>query len=341
MATAFGSSATPPLFSSDHPWVWVLIPVGIVVALGGVAVCLHSRRRRPQRSRHANRATTAAIPGSGVTDEGGGGRGILSSRLDPSRTRALERDLEEAWVRGATTTTTGSRGNTAAYLYHARSQQANMAMAGSSAAGSQGRWARPANRWQWAGVSRPEEGLNELGEAPPPYEKAGDNGAPRTTTEPGLSCGGDGNVSGSCNDESHHHHDADAVELRNLAPPQLPLMSHTPTTTLTATTTTAASSNTPTAATSTTSLTTATSVSSSGGGSPVAAGHGDGFGDGVENGDVTSSPPSYHTPPAGAVEIEDQEASAVAAAPDSTAAAEITQPARAMLPSGREGQLGQ
>ncbi|KAK3360168.1 hypothetical protein B0T25DRAFT_122648 [Lasiosphaeria hispida] len=134
--------------SNNKPWVWVLIPVGIVVVIAGLAVCLHARRRR-QRKRGA-----ASLPPPNNPHNPPG-----------SRTRAFnEHDLEEAWVRGAPAPGTGA----------------------TAAAPSGGRWARTAagsRPWYFGSGSgsgargtrsravRPEEGLNELGEAPPPYEK--------------------------------------------------------------------------------------------------------------------------------------------------------------------------
>ncbi|KAK0613424.1 hypothetical protein B0T14DRAFT_278920 [Immersiella caudata] len=130
----------PPAFSSDSsPWVWVLIPVGIVVAIGALAVCLHSKRRNRLAS---YLHSTAPSPPPNAQPPGG-------------RSRAInERELEEAWVRGAPPTS-----------------QHTIPAPG-------GRWANTGtgSRWYWAGSeqrrARPEEGLNELGEAPPPYEKA-------------------------------------------------------------------------------------------------------------------------------------------------------------------------
>jgi len=138
---SFGPGPGP--FSSDSsPWVWVLIPVGIVIAIGALAVCLHSKRR--QRLASYLHSTAPSPPPNAQPPE--------------SRSRAInERDLEEAWVRGAPPTQ-------------------NVAIPAPG-----GRWANSNgtnSRWYWAGseprrgLSRPEEGLNELGEAPPPYEKS-------------------------------------------------------------------------------------------------------------------------------------------------------------------------
>ncbi|KAK0643064.1 hypothetical protein B0T16DRAFT_391657 [Cercophora newfieldiana] len=137
-----GGSGSGPFSSDSSPWVWVLIPVGIVVAIGALAVCLHSKRRQRLAS---YLHTTAPSPPPTAQPPG-------------TRSRAInERELEEAWVRGAPPTT----------------QNAAIPAPG-------GRWVNNTNgtgsRWYWAGSeprrARPEEGLNELGEAPPPYEKA-------------------------------------------------------------------------------------------------------------------------------------------------------------------------
>ncbi|KAK3325892.1 hypothetical protein B0H66DRAFT_142475 [Apodospora peruviana] len=198
MATVFGGSVSAPLFSSDKPWIWAMIPVGFVVIMGALALCLHSRRRARY---HFNR-----YPDNSSSPPAGGG-----TRLDSSGTRALERDLEEAWVRGAT----GTRRPPPPTLHNHRAGSATQAAAG-------GRWARPSNRWQWIGVSRPEEGLNELGEAPPPYEKPENSEGARKAAPSAT----DGEDAGS--NYTNHHHNSNNVnnenanedfELQNLSPP--------------------------------------------------------------------------------------------------------------------------
>ena len=113
-----------------------MIPVGVVLAIGGLAICLHIQRRK-------RRTASYLLQPPNSTTRGGTGR---------AGTRGvLERDLEAAWVRGAT-----------------RQPGRQMSESGSSTP------QRPVNRWQWtaaAGTSRAEEGLNEFGEPPPPYEK--------------------------------------------------------------------------------------------------------------------------------------------------------------------------
>lgn len=189
MASTFGGSVNAPLFSSDKPWVWAMIPVGFVIVIGAVALCLHSRRRM----KHFEAGLAATSP-SGAT------------RLDPAGTRALERDLEEAWVRGATPARRPPG------RYHGRSGSG----APSAAAG---RWTRPTSRWQWAGgVSRQEEGLNELGEAPPPYEKqyshANAEGSRKSSSLDGDVARSSNSTTSTTNNEAD-----DGVELRNLYPP--------------------------------------------------------------------------------------------------------------------------
>lgn len=102
----------------SRPWIWVVIPLGIVIFVGGLACTCHTFLRRRRKAHML--------------------------QLDPRGRRALEQDLENAAVRG-------SRGG--ARLYGQR-------------------WVRPTTRWAWANNIniRGEEGLNELGEAPPPYD---------------------------------------------------------------------------------------------------------------------------------------------------------------------------
>ncbi|KAH8902749.1 hypothetical protein BR93DRAFT_233416 [Coniochaeta sp. PMI_546] len=126
MATTNGSAA-PDLHS--RPWAYIAIPLAIVAGLGLIAVLLHTQRRKR----------------------------LLKARLqyvgsNPGARRALERDLQEAWMRGAP--------------QEDRRQQRRATR----------RWSRNANgggRWAWARellTARSEEGLNEFGEAPPPYD---------------------------------------------------------------------------------------------------------------------------------------------------------------------------
>ncbi|KAM7185404.1 hypothetical protein V8F20_011823 [Naviculisporaceae sp. PSN 640] len=196
MATQFGGSVNTPLFSSDKPWIWAMIPVGFVIVVGALALCLHSRRR----VKHFEAGLAATSPGGGT-------------RLDPAGTRALERDLEEAWVRGATPTRRPPPG--ARYPYHGRSGS------GGAPSAAAGRWTRPTSRWNWAGaVSRQEEGLNELGEAPPPYEKQqpqpeGNAEGVRKSSSTSI----DGNVGPSSRNTSTTNLRGDSVELQSLSPP--------------------------------------------------------------------------------------------------------------------------
>ncbi|KAM7203716.1 hypothetical protein V8F33_002031 [Rhypophila sp. PSN 637] len=198
MASTFGGSVNEPLFSSDKPWVWAMIPVGFVVVIGAVALCLHSRRR--VKHFDAGLVQTSALGGA---------------RLDPAGTRALERDLEEAWTRGATPTRRPP----------ARYQGRTGSGVPSAAAG---RWTRPTSRWQWAGVARQEEGLNELGEAPPPYEKPQEQsdengeGARKSSSI-------DGNIpriSDSTTTTSFNNMREESVELQNLSPPPPSSIAH-------------------------------------------------------------------------------------------------------------------
>ena len=132
MATTYGSAS--PDFHS-RALAYVAIPLAVVLSLGVVAMVLHTQRRKR----------------------------LLKRRLqyvgsNPGARRALERDLQEAWMRGAPPEE------------RRRQQEQRRAM---------GRWNRNANvvnaggRWAWARellTARGEEGLNELGEAPPPYD---------------------------------------------------------------------------------------------------------------------------------------------------------------------------
>lgn len=116
MATTHGSAAGD---LTSKPWAYIAIPVGIVIFLGLTAVVLHTRRQKLIHKRRLH------YVGS-----------------NPHARRALERDLQEAWMRGAPQERRGLR-----------------------------RWSRR-GRWAWASnllSVRGEEGLNEFGEAPPPY----------------------------------------------------------------------------------------------------------------------------------------------------------------------------
>jgi hypothetical protein len=114
----------------SKPWAYVAIPLAIVVTLGVTATFLHTQRRKR----------------------------LMKARLhyvgsNPGARRALERDLQEAWMRGAP--------------QHEHQRQRRRGVR---------RWSRNANgggRWAWAREflgARSEEGLNEFGEAPPPYD---------------------------------------------------------------------------------------------------------------------------------------------------------------------------
>ncbi|KAJ9150045.1 hypothetical protein NKR19_g5466 [Coniochaeta hoffmannii] len=131
MATSNGSASSD--FHS-RALAYVAIPLAVVVSLGVVAMVLHTQRRKR----------------------------LLKRRLqyvgsNPGARRALERDLQEAWMRGTPP--------------EERRQQQRRAM---------GRWNRNnangvngGGRWAWARellTARGEEGLNEFGEAPPPYD---------------------------------------------------------------------------------------------------------------------------------------------------------------------------
>lgn len=75
--------------------------------------------------------------------------------IDAPSLALIERDLQESWVRGAPTQRRENIGS-------------RSGIGGGAWGGSRSTAMR---RWDWAGIFRPEEGLNELGEAPPPYEK--------------------------------------------------------------------------------------------------------------------------------------------------------------------------
>ncbi|VBB75245.1 Putative protein of unknown function [Podospora comata] len=140
----FSSSPTSPpsssssngddgLFSADHPWAWVLIPVALLSTLGLLAACLHNSRRR--RAARKQAATTLLLnhprrPGP------------------PDSTQVTIRDLESGWVIPG----------------------------------------REAARWAWPPPAMREEGLNELGEAPPPYEN------PKEKAAAAVELGGEGEV---------------------------------------------------------------------------------------------------------------------------------------------------
>ncbi|KAK1776908.1 hypothetical protein QBC45DRAFT_204005 [Copromyces sp. CBS 386.78] len=165
MSSGSGFGGFPPGITDDdddnnHPWVWVMIPVGLVIVLGALALCLHVRRRKQflEKSKSPRVPTPAGRPPAHHTSTSHSRDrqthfGVRE--VDGPSLALIERDLQESWVRGAPTqryNNTGSRSGT-----------------GGVALGS----SRPTamRRWDWAGLFRPEEGLNELGEAPPPYEK--------------------------------------------------------------------------------------------------------------------------------------------------------------------------
>lgn len=138
------SSTYPPL--ADKPWALIAIPLALVAALGIVALLLHSRHRKRHKSR-------------------------LAVSSDPRVRQALERDLQEAWVRGAT----GGRTDQPPTSPNRPSRSSQQSASGNQRGGGAGtRWVRPGTtRWAWARdmmQARAEEGLNELGEAPPPYD---------------------------------------------------------------------------------------------------------------------------------------------------------------------------
>ncbi|KAL1866990.1 hypothetical protein VTK73DRAFT_4400 [Phialemonium thermophilum] len=150
MSTNHGSAGFSPF--PDKPWVWIAIPLGVVGGLGILAVLIHTRRRRRIKARL-----------------------LISS--DPNARQALERDLQEAWVRGATAVSAdGSSSRTPPYRSLLRSPPNPLAPSSTTSPlpPPRSRWVRPsATRWAWAHnvlQARPEEGLNELGEAPPPYD---------------------------------------------------------------------------------------------------------------------------------------------------------------------------
>ncbi|KAK4669336.1 uncharacterized protein QC763_202055 [Podospora pseudopauciseta] len=126
------SNGDDGLFSADHPWAWVLIPVALLSTLGLLAACLHNSRRR--RAARKQAATTLLLnhprrPGP------------------PDSTQVTIRDLESGWVIPG----------------------------------------REAARWAWPPPAMREEGLNELGEAPPPYENHKEKAA-------AVELGGEGEV---------------------------------------------------------------------------------------------------------------------------------------------------
>ncbi|CCC12485.1 hypothetical protein SMACR_06563 [Sordaria macrospora] len=165
MSSGSGFGGFPPGITDDdddnnHPWVWVMIPVGLVIVLGALALCLHVRRRKQfvEKRKSYRVPTPARRPSANHTSTSHSRDGQTHfgvREVDGPSLALIERDLQESWVRGAPTqrhNNTGSRSGTGGVAW------------GSS---------RPAaiRRWDWAGLFRPEEGLNELGEAPPPYEK--------------------------------------------------------------------------------------------------------------------------------------------------------------------------
>ncbi|KAK4159110.1 hypothetical protein QBC43DRAFT_294320 [Cladorrhinum sp. PSN259] len=122
--------------TSDHPWAWVLIPVAVLISLGAVAACLHTSRRRRRTAQLAHESSLSHhIRNGHPSSPHLSPRSRGNRRGNPNRSNSMGRDLEAAYALSDTTRST--------------------------------RW------WSSLPPGRPtEEGLNELGEAPPPYEKA-------------------------------------------------------------------------------------------------------------------------------------------------------------------------
>ncbi|KAK0728435.1 hypothetical protein B0T26DRAFT_748657 [Lasiosphaeria miniovina] len=184
MSSEFGPIG-PPIFSSDRPWLWVLIPVGVVVTLAGLAVWLHTRRRRRlhrlQQQRHEDglpyNLRDTRHP---TTTRSHGGTGMATTREFPIPSPPSP-PLMAAWA--------------------PPSQPATAATGGSSRT--------RAARFGGGFSARQQEGLNEFGEAPPPYEKRlsagkGDKAAAAAAAIPPRSdSGADADV------------DTDAVEMQS------------------------------------------------------------------------------------------------------------------------------
>ncbi|KAK4195976.1 hypothetical protein QBC40DRAFT_210401 [Triangularia verruculosa] len=137
------------LFSADHPWAWVLIPVLLLSSLGLLAACLHNSRRRRFARKQLQQSLTS--PNQQQQQP-------TLSRHSPHTTNPLSR-----------------------YAVRDLSTQRDLE-SGFFSPGQE------ASRWAWPRHPPPEEGLNELGEAPPPY----DSPKEKITTTPEL--GGDGEI---------------------------------------------------------------------------------------------------------------------------------------------------
>ncbi|KAK3378088.1 hypothetical protein B0H63DRAFT_451902 [Podospora didyma] len=136
MSSEFGPpSLNAPLFASNKPWLWALIPVGLVVIFGGLALWLHTQRRRAEAQRQREEAERLPY-------------------------HAQNRDPRVA----------------AAASAHLLPPPMSFASSVSSSPGPPPPPAvlgAPGTRWvrfNAASTRAREEGLNELGEAPPPYE---------------------------------------------------------------------------------------------------------------------------------------------------------------------------
>lgn len=121
MATTYGSAAVD---LTSRPYAYIAIPLCVTLALLLFAIVIHSKRRKRLAK-------------------------LNSVRTNQQAQQAHERDIEEAWQRGAL----------------GQPRRRVLAMR---------RWSsRNGGRWVWAptlSATRGEEGLNEYGEAPPPYE---------------------------------------------------------------------------------------------------------------------------------------------------------------------------
>lgn len=138
MSTTTGDSLGASSLFANQPWMSIVVPLAVVLGVGVLAVCFTVVRRRRIKHQIEDMRPGAVGP-------------TRAMYLDAHGHEAMERELEARIVRGYRTSGTADP---------------RAAAMGGRRARTTSRWVRANNR----AFGRREEGLNELGEAPPPYE---------------------------------------------------------------------------------------------------------------------------------------------------------------------------